>query len=120
MDSILTSTKKLLGITEEYECFDADIITHINSVFAVLCQLGAGPADGFSISGKDAVWNDFMPDSTQLGFIKTYMGHKVRLLFDPPSSTAVAEAIKNTVSELEWRILVEAENTKEENQNGDL
>ena len=44
MDSILTSIKKLLGITEEYEHFDQDIIMHINSVFSVLTQLGVGPA----------------------------------------------------------------------------
>lgn len=41
MDSILTSIKKLLGITEEYEHFDPDIIMHINSVFSVLTQLGS-------------------------------------------------------------------------------
>ena len=49
MDSILTSIKKLLGITEEYEHFDPDIIMHINSVFSVLTQLGVGPAEGFRI-----------------------------------------------------------------------
>ena len=31
MESILTSIKKLLGIDEEYENFDPEIIMHINS-----------------------------------------------------------------------------------------
>lgn len=36
MDSILTSVKKLLGIDESYEHFDADIIMHINSALVIL------------------------------------------------------------------------------------
>ena len=35
MDSILTSIKKLLGIAEEYEHFDPDIVMYINSAFSV-------------------------------------------------------------------------------------
>lgn len=46
-ESILTSIKKLLGITEEYEQFDPDIIMHINSVFMILTQMGVGPSKGF-------------------------------------------------------------------------
>ena len=60
MESILTSIKKLLGITEEYDQFDPDIIMHINSVFMVLTQLGVGPAEGFSIEDDTAVWTDFI------------------------------------------------------------
>ena len=63
MESILTSIKKLLGIAEEYNHFDQDIIIHINSVFSVLTQLGVGPANGFSITDKDATWNDFINDN---------------------------------------------------------
>ena len=44
MDSILTSIKKMLGITEEYEHFDQDIIMHINAVFMILNQLVFGPS----------------------------------------------------------------------------
>lgn len=52
MESVLTSIKKMLGITEEYEHFDSDIIMHINSVFMILTQLGVGPPSGFSIRDK--------------------------------------------------------------------
>ena len=109
MDSILTSIKKLLGIDESYEQFDKDLILHINSVLAILAQLGVGPANGFSISDKSAVWDDFIPDSPKLGFVKSYMNLKVRLLFDPPLGSAVIEAINRQISELEWRIQVEAD-----------
>lgn len=109
MDSILTSIKKLLGIEEAYEHFDPDIIMHINSVLAILTQLGVGPENGFSITDKSAVWSDFIPDSPKLGFIKSYMHLKVRLLFDPPLGSAVIESINRQLSELEWRIQVEAD-----------
>ena len=33
-NSILTSIKKMLGITEEYEHFDQDLIIHINSLLS--------------------------------------------------------------------------------------
>lgn len=109
MDSILTSIKKLLGIDEDYEQFDVDLIMHINSVLAILTQLGVGPKNGFSIHSKDAVWNDFLPDSPRLGFVKSYVNLKVRLLFDLPAGSALIEAINRQIGELEWRISAEAE-----------
>ena len=54
MDSILTSVKKLLGLTEEYTAFDADLIMHINSVLMILRQMGVGPQEGFGISDATA------------------------------------------------------------------
>lgn len=109
MDSILTSTKKLLGITEEYEHFDADIIMHINTVLAILTQMGVGPAEGFSISDKSARWDEFISNKLYLEPVKSYVHLKVKLLFDPPLSSAVAEAIKQMISELEWRLYTAAE-----------
>lgn len=109
MDSILTSIKKLLGIEEEYEQFDVDIIMHINSVFAILTQLGAGPSTGFMISDDSAVWSDFMSDMSKLQFIKTYMYQKVKLMFDPPQSSAAIEALNRSISELEFRISVQVD-----------
>ena len=106
MDSILTSIKKLLGITEEYENFDQDIITHINSAFMILNQLGVGPKSGFSISDKSSTWDEFIPESSNLEAVKTYVHLKVKLMFDPPLSSTVIEAIKSQINELEWRLNV--------------
>ena len=110
MDSILTSIKKLLGITAEYKQFDPDLIIHINSVFLILKQLGIGPEQGFSISGEYETWDQFLPEgSTNLEAVKSYMYIKVKLLFDPPTSSAVMEAMNRIASEYEWRLNVEAE-----------
>lgn len=110
MDSILTSIKKLLGIAEEYGHFDADLIMHINSAFSVLTQLGVGPAEGFAIEDASATWSDFLLNDPRLSFVKSYIHLKVRLLFDPPLSSAVIESISRAISELEWRIQVAADN----------
>ena len=110
MESILTSIKKLLGIAEEYEHFDNDIIMHINSVFMILTQLGVGPSKGFVITDSSASWDDFLPeDSKKLQAVKTYMYMKVKLMFDPPTSSAVMESMNRMISELEWRLNVAAD-----------
>lgn len=124
-ESILTSIKKLLGIDENYTHFDADIVMHINSVFSILTQMGVGPANGFSISGKDETWSAFIADRPNIfSLVKSYIYMKVRLLFDPPLSSAAIESINRQISEFEWRLFVAAdpvENTsgKEETQNGE-
>jgi len=111
MDSILTSIKKLLGIAEEYVHFDTDIIMHINSVFGTLTQIGVGPSSGFVITDKYAVWNDFIQDEPNFEMLKIYVYQKVKLRFDPPSSSAHLQALKESISETEWRLNIAAETT---------
>ena len=109
MDSILTSIKKLLGITEEYEHFDTDIIIHINSVLSILTQLGVGSSDSFTIRNKDALWSDFISDDPHLELVKSYVYFKVKMLFDPPLSSSVKESMNQLINEFEWRLQVEAD-----------
>ena len=109
MESILTSIKKMLGISEEYTHFDEDLIMHINSALAVLCQLGVGPSVGFFIEDDTAVWSDFVPDMNRLQFIKTYVYQKVKLVFDPPSSATVLAAFQAIQAEYLWRLRHAAE-----------
>lgn len=104
MDSILTSVKKMLGITAEYTHFDSDIIMHINSVFMILNQMGVGPKEGFSISSDVETWDEFTNDNLTIESVKSYMYLKVGLLFDPPTSSNVLDARNRLVSELEWRL----------------
>lgn len=105
MESILTSIKKLLGIEEEYDHYDSDIIMHINSVFTILNQLGVGPSEGFRIEDETSTWNDFIPGNSYLyESIKSYIFLKVKLLFDPPLSGTVIECYNRQISELEWRL----------------
>lgn len=121
MDSILTSIKKLLGIAEDYEHFDQDLIMHINSVLSILTQLGVGPSKGFSIEDENATWNDFIPEDKRLSSIRSYVYMKVKLLFDPPLSSSVMESMNRMISEFEWRLNVAVEptqsNEEEEIQN---
>ena len=109
MESILTSIKKLLGIEEDYVHFDADIIMHINSVLSILTQLGVGPSEGYSIKDANATWDDFITNPAKLELVKSYVYLKVRLMFDPPSSSSAIESMKQLISELEFRIIVAVE-----------
>lgn len=112
MQSILTSIKKVLGIYEEDTSFDIDIIVHINTVIMILRQMGIGPSEGFSITGSYETWDDYLPDINLIESVKTYIALKVRLIFDPPASSAVTEALNRTISELEWRLSVQADYAK--------
>ena len=106
MESILTSIKKLLGIAEEYTHFDSDITMHINSVLMILNQMGVGPEEGFFIEDASATWEEFISDITKIQAVKSYVHLKVKLLFDPPISSAVMEATNRLISELEFRLNV--------------
>ena len=107
--SILTSIKKLLGIADDYTHFDTDIIIHINAVFMILTQLGVGPSDGFSITSDTETWNDFLDNKDDLEAVKSYVYLKVRLLFDPPTSSSHLDSMNRMISEFEWRMNVNAE-----------
>lgn len=104
-DSILLTTKKALGLAEDYSAFDPDIIMHINSVFASLVTLGIGPEVGFAIEDETKTWNDFTSD-VRLNSVKSYMYLKVRLMFDPPTTSFVLNALQEQLKELEWRMNV--------------
>lgn len=107
MESILTSIKKMLGITEEYTHFDADIIMHINAVFVVLNQLGVGPEEIFFIEDNSAIWDDFISDDNRLvNLVKSYMHLKVKLLFDPTANGTVMNSINSLINEFEFRLNV--------------
>lgn len=117
MESILTSIKKLLGITEEYEHFDADIIMHINTVLVTLNQLGVGPAEGFRICDALDTWEDFLGDNIILqGNVVTYVYLNVKMLFDPSLSSAVLAATERRISDLEWRITAMAESLNDKTE----
>lgn len=113
-NSILTSIKKLLGITESCTDFDTDIIMHINTVLMTLNQLGVG-TEGFQIEDKNAVWSEFV-ESNKLAATKSYVHLRVKLLFDPPLNSAIIEAIKESIKELEWRLNVRVEYESEDKE----
>jgi hypothetical protein len=105
MDSILTSIKKLLGISADYTHFDSDLIIQINSAFSALTQLGVGPIEGFEIQDASSTWSEFI-DDPRLNFAKTYVQIRVKLAFDPPTSSALIESYNRQLDELTWRLTV--------------
>lgn len=108
--SILISTKKILGIAEDYTAFDLDILTHINAAFSILSQIGVGLADGFMIEDDASEWDDFDVPQNQLTLVRTYVFLKTRLLFDPPTTSFLIEATTKQIEEYEWRLNLFREN----------
>lgn len=109
--SILISTKKVLGIAADYTAFDLDILTHINTAFSTLTQLGIGPSVGFMIEDDVAEWSDFIGEDLRIHSVKSYVFLKVRMLFDPPQTSYLIEAMTHQIEEIEWRLNVERENS---------
>ena len=111
----MVSIKKLLNVEETDDSFDTDIGMLINNEFMTLHQLGIGPDEGFSITDADTKWADFSSDKTLIETVKTYVYMKVRMIFDPPASSVVADAFNSQIRELEWRLNIQAER----NQNSE-
>lgn len=111
-NSILDSTKKILGLDKEYLAFDLDIITYINAAFANLTQLGVGPSGGFTIDDSEATWDSYTVSALhpeQKSMVKTYVALYTRMRFDPPSTSFLIEATNKQIEEYEWRLNVSRE-----------
>jgi hypothetical protein len=102
--SILTDTKKALGLAEDYTAFDPEITMHINSVMATLNQLGVGPPDGYAIVNAGDTWDELIADEKRLNSVQSYLFLRVKMLFDPPSTGYVLTALEKIILEAEWRI----------------
>lgn len=107
--SILETIKKLIGIDRDYGVFDIDLIVAINSSFMILNQLGIGPEKPFSITDCTSTWADFFGDEEIFALAKSYIYLRTKLLFDPPSSGVLHEAVERQISEFEWRMHVQAD-----------
>lgn len=113
-ESILTSVKLGLGITEDYPYFDDQLILYINSVLAVLAQTGVG-TEGFTIRDASSKWSDFLGDKMNvLEYSKSYVIIRVKLMFDPPQSSGALDAMKAIAAEYEWRGFVECDKMLED------
>ena len=105
-DSIFSSVKKVVGLLGDDGSFDEDILLHINSVVSTLRQLGLSiPAD-FYVRDDVQTWSDLLGEFRDLDLVKSYMTMKVRLMFDPPSSSFGLKSMEEMTKEYEWRINV--------------
>jgi hypothetical protein len=110
--SILLSTKKVLHIGPDDESFDLDIMTHINSAFSDLHDLGVGPDEGFTIEDDTVDWEDFpSADKVQLNRIKTFVFLKTKLAFDPPQMAHLLSSMERQLEQTTWRLNVAREAT---------
>lgn len=107
MGSILDTIKKLIGISDDDDQFDVDIIMHINSTLMLLADLGVIDA-GKRISGSEEEW-DYLDLGDDYEGVKPYIFFKVRLAFDPPSNAFLVDALDKQIKEMEWRFNVKAE-----------
>ena len=114
MDSILQSVRKRLGgelfvNPEEATPFDDTLIEDINSALMILTQLGVGQ-EGFVVTTAEDTWDDFLGDSNKdKELVKTYVGVRVKLMFDPPNSSTLTKLLEDQMHEYEWRLNVRAE-----------
>lgn len=114
-DSILKTIKKMLGVDpNKTSPFDTDIMLDINTTFSILSQLGVGPSAGFKITGDTETWSFYTNDDVKLEMVKTYVFMKVKLMFDPPLSSAVTEVYNKQIAELEWRLNVQVDPGQQE------
>lgn len=105
MSSILNDVKHSLGLLPEETAFDLELVLHINTTLAILHQIGAGPVEGFEITGPDETWNQFVTDP-RMNAVKSYVYLKVRLMFDPPQTGFTTAAFERQLEELVFRINV--------------
>lgn len=103
-NSILDTTKKILGLDSNYHAFDSDVIIHINATFSTLQQLGVGPDEGFEIEDSEVGWDDYPVDLVTLNLVKSFMYLKVRMLFDPPTTSYLLDAAQRQIDEFTWRL----------------
>lgn len=120
-DSILNTVKKMIGLDKDYHAFDTDLIIHINSVFMILNQLGVGDDKVFTIEDETSTWSDFFDGSEENpALTKSYMYLKVRLLFDPPNTGVLHEAMERQIKEFEWRLNIQVDPPLKEEKEVEL
>lgn len=107
--SILTHTKKVLGIAEDFDAFDVDVLMYINSALGTLQQIGIGPEEGLIVTDDTTKWDAIGVTPSKLGMVKTYIALSVRSAFDPPTSSYGIEAVRKQIEQLEWRLYVHAD-----------
>lgn len=109
-ESILKSTKKVLGLADSFDAYDPDIIQHINSVLSVLNSLGIGPVEGLFIEDEAAVWDDLVESVVQTNLVKSWLFLRVKMLFDPPTTSFQIQAVRDQIAEFDFRLSVNRDN----------
>ena len=104
INSVLLSIKQMLGISPEDTSFDVNVIMSINTALTTLMDLGLTEVEDEIVTDDIMTWDDLLGGRTDIEYVKTYVYQKVKMIFDPPTSTAAIDAMQRSISELEWRI----------------
>lgn len=128
-NSILSSVKKLIGILEDDDSFDLDIMLNINAALSTLYQLGV-LSKPYSVTSKDDTYSDLIPDDREdvINQIKMYLYYKTRLGFDSSTiSASVMDSLKQMIEESEYRLMISynpidtfKESGEEEEEGGEI
>lgn len=112
-EPILPYIKKMLGLDENYDPFDLEIVAQINTVFLTLNQLGVGRKNFQITMSQTETWGDFLGDAENMSAVKSYVWTKVKMAFDPPASSVLMDSLKRIAEELEFRLMTQVvENRK--------
>ena len=104
MNNVLQTIKKVLGIANEDISFDQELILYVNSSLGILHQLGIDDDLSNVIIDKDTSWTELFGERDDLEIVKTYIGFRVKSMFDPPTNSASIEALNRIIAEFEWRL----------------
>lgn len=105
-DSILDSVKLALdGIDPDNTDFDDQLILQINGILRILYRLGVG-TKGFRVTDRTQVWSDFLGDQENdiHDMVPLYVGLKIKYYWDPPTTGASTNALKEMIDELEFTL----------------
>lgn len=119
-NSILHDVKQMVGQEWDDTTYDLDIMTHINSVFLDLQQIGVGSNDGFSISDYSTKWDAYLGTDKNLNAVKSYIYIRVRLLFDPPTNGFLVTSLEKQAERMEWRLMVHNDPPVEPSELGQI
>ena len=107
--SILEDVKKFCQIPDFDDGFDTELLILINSTLMSIAQISAKAQSGTLVTGSEDTWASLIEGDDEMEGIKAYVCMKVKMIFDPPSSSFVLEAYKNEIAELEWRLHIHGE-----------
>lgn len=111
-DNILASVKTICNVAEDDTSFDNDLILYINSALMVLMQEWHGMDHAFRVEDGTETWTDLLGEDTDYEGVKELIGLKVKLMFDPPTNSAVTQAMNDQIKDLEWRLYLWKDNDR--------
>ena len=81
---------------------------------SILTQIGVGPKTGFSIHDDTTTWGGYLGRDGRLEMVKQFIELRARIYFDPGQNASLVNVLEAQAKELEWRIMIAAEQAPED------